>query len=339
MFKKILISIAIITGLTFYQTTAVAQNIAIVQNFADSEIDSLVSYLNSMGLSNTVFNQDTLTYSSIANYSLLIWDDLGYQSDGINDGTVNIFNQYYLSGKPIYFIGDDLAYSIINLTQPWDSIWTNLIHLSGVNNFSQSYNVSITNTTHPVTNGMYGLVNSFDYSLDIDFATRINKGEIVLGNTVDSDVLLVYEANQKRTVSQNCLVVQAGSEPSVNERKKLFKNAVRWLLYGSVGIKNISSNIPSGYSLSQNYPNPFNPRTIIRFQVSNGFPVGTSGNDKVVLKVYDMMGREVQTLVNESLKPGTYETTFDGSNLSSGTYFYKLITGGFSETKRMMLIK
>jgi hypothetical protein len=59
----------------------------------------------------------------------------------------------------------------------------------------------------------------------------------------------------------------------------------------------------------------------------------------VVLKVYDVMGREVQTLVNESLKPGTYEATFDGSALNSGVYFYKLVTDGFSETKKMIMIK
>jgi hypothetical protein len=106
-----------------------------------------------------------------------------------------------------------------------------------------------------------------------------------------------------------------------------------------VGIQNIGTEIQSSFSLFQNYPNPFNPITKIRFDVANGFPVRTSGNDKVVLKVYDVMGREVQTLVNESLKPGTYEATFDGSQLTSGVYFYKLIAGNFVETKKMLLIK
>jgi hypothetical protein len=106
-----------------------------------------------------------------------------------------------------------------------------------------------------------------------------------------------------------------------------------------IGIQNISSIIPSKYSLSQNYPNPFNPTTKIRFDVANGFPVGTSGNDKIVLKVYDVQGREVQTLVNESLKPGTYEVSFDGSRLNSGVYFYKLFTNSYSETRKMLMIK
>jgi len=98
-----------------------------------------------------------------------------------------------------------------------------------------------------------------------------------------------------------------------------------------IGIKQISELVPSKYSLSQNYPNPFNPTTNIKFDVAR------LGDVKIV--VYDVMGREVQTLVNESLKPGTYEASFDASSLNSGVYFYKLITDGFTETKKMLLLK
>jgi len=104
-----------------------------------------------------------------------------------------------------------------------------------------------------------------------------------------------------------------------------------------LGIENISTEVPSSYSLSQNYPNPFNPRTKIRFNIQKS--EFRSQNSEVTLKVYDIMGRELQTLVNEKLNPGTYETTFDGSNYSSGVYFYRLMTDGYSETKRMLLIK
>lgn len=109
-----------------------------------------------------------------------------------------------------------------------------------------------------------------------------------------------------------------------------------------VSIQNISTEIPSSFSLRQNYPNPFNPTTKIRFDVPSGFPVRTSGNDpprRVVLKVYDVMSREVQTLINERLQPGTYEVTFDGSGLNSGVYFYKMTTGSYTETKKMILLK
>jgi photosystem II stability/assembly factor-like uncharacterized protein len=104
-----------------------------------------------------------------------------------------------------------------------------------------------------------------------------------------------------------------------------------------IGIQNISTEIPASYSLSQNYPNPFNPSTKIKFSIVSS-PHGVGG-DLVLLKVYDIMGREVQTLVNEDLKAGTYEVTFDGSTQNSGVYFYKLTTDGFTETKRMILLK
>ena len=96
-------------------------------------------------------------------------------------------------------------------------------------------------------------------------------------------------------------------------------------------IENISGEIPSSYSLGQNYPNPFNPMTNVKFSIVN------AGNVKLV--VYDIQGREVQTLVNERMNVGTYEVRFDGSMLNSGVYFYKLIAGDFTETKRMIFNK
>lgn len=99
----------------------------------------------------------------------------------------------------------------------------------------------------------------------------------------------------------------------------------------SVGIINVSEIIPDKYSLSQNYPNPFNPSTVIRFEVP--------GYSDVVIKVYDINGREVKTPVNERMGAGTYEVNFEGTGLTSGVYFYKMTAGNFYETKRMILMK
>jgi hypothetical protein len=88
---------------------------------------------------------------------------------------------------------------------------------------------------------------------------------------------------------------------------------------------------PVEYSLNQNYPNPFNPSTKIRFQ--------TPSFELVSLKVYDVLGREVKALVNESLQPGSYETTFDGAGLASGVYLYRLRAGDFTETRKLILLR
>jgi hypothetical protein len=93
---------------------------------------------------------------------------------------------------------------------------------------------------------------------------------------------------------------------------------------------------PVQFSLSQNYPNPFNPSTTIKFSI----PFVETGHDpSLQLKVYDILGNEVATLVNEDKPVGSYGVEFDGSNLPSGIYFYQLRAGNFVETKKMILLK
>lgn len=93
----------------------------------------------------------------------------------------------------------------------------------------------------------------------------------------------------------------------------------------------VDINVVSEFELEQNYPNPFNPGTVISYQL----PV----NSEVTLKVFDLLGKEVATLVNEEKPAGRYEAKFDGSGLTSGVYFYKLNAGGFHETNKLMLLK
>jgi len=107
---------------------------------------------------------------------------------------------------------------------------------------------------------------------------------------------------------------------------------------GGVFIRNISGEIPDRFTLEQNYPNPFNPVTKIKFDVAeNG--KWKSENGMVTMKVYDILGKEVATLVNENLRPGTYEAIFNAGLLPSGIYFYRLETEKNSYTKKMILLK
>jgi photosystem II stability/assembly factor-like uncharacterized protein len=104
-----------------------------------------------------------------------------------------------------------------------------------------------------------------------------------------------------------------------------------------INIKKISSEIPKSFSLEQNYPNPFNPTTKIKFdipKVNNAVQ-----NIDVSLKVYDVTGREIMTLVNEKLQTGSYEYNFEANGLSSGAYFYKLTAGDFSSVKKLVLVR
>jgi len=117
---------------------------------------------------------------------------------------------------------------------------------------------------------------------------------------------------------------------------------------GLTFINQSSNSIPDKFCLSQNYPNPFNPSTTIRFEVPVGAQYTRLRNgqvEPVQLRIYDILGREVTTLINEYLKPGSYEVSWDahiGGDAAiypSGIYFYRLIAGDYSETKRMVLVK
>jgi len=98
-----------------------------------------------------------------------------------------------------------------------------------------------------------------------------------------------------------------------------------------IGINNIGTQFPDHFILYQNYPNPFNPSTSIKFSINN--------SSFVSLRVFNILGQEISSIVNTYLKSGTYEYNFNGSNLSSGIYFYNLRTNEGSKTKRMLLAK
>jgi hypothetical protein len=115
---------------------------------------------------------------------------------------------------------------------------------------------------------------------------------------------------------------------------------INGILYGDTtltGLIPISNEIPSGFKLYQNYPNPFNPVTRVRFSV----PLNKGGERGLYIRllIFDLLGREIATLVNESLQPGTYEVEWNAAEFPSGVYYYRLIAGDYSETKKMILIK
>lgn len=164
-----------------------------------------------------------------------------------------------------------------------------------------------------------------DSSLEIDLYLYDNNGNnISYGGTWGTKEILSY----KNTGSY-----------------EFFIRAYRYSGYGSYAIKVTNqfpnnpltefkkelSIVPDSYALFQNYPNPFNPETIISFQIPEACNVS--------LKVYDLLGNEVKTLVNEFKQPGRYSIKFDGSNLSSGVYFYKLETKAFKQIKKLLLMK
>jgi hypothetical protein len=101
---------------------------------------------------------------------------------------------------------------------------------------------------------------------------------------------------------------------------------------GATSVETIpGGSVPSGFVLEQNYPNPFNPSTVIRYQLSV--------SSYVTLKVYNLLGQELSTLIAEQLAPGRYSTKWDGTGFPSGVYVYRLQAGAIAETRRFVLMR
>jgi hypothetical protein len=100
---------------------------------------------------------------------------------------------------------------------------------------------------------------------------------------------------------------------------------------GTVGITQISGEIPEGYSIHQNYPNPFNPETTIEYDITK--------HTNVDLSIYDVTGKLISQPVNSIHKAGTYRYNFSGENLPGGVYFYRIKTDGYSAVRKMILLK
>ncbi len=174
-------------------------------------------------------------------------------------------------------------------------------------------NSSTVNVIYKIGNGTFQTAK-----MNYDGLLKYNYTLPTFNNNEQIDFYFTYNNNSGTSVK----------EPS---------GAVYKLSYGSLTVSKITGvedefEIPTEFELSQNYPNPFNPSTVIKYKVQK--------SSYVTLKVYDMLGREVETLVDKNLLPGNYTAIFKlSSSLSSGVYFYTLRAGDFEETKKMILMK
>lgn len=163
---------------------------------------------------------------------------------------------------------------------------------------------------------------------------------INLTNTTDVDEMYPSISKTGNTPTKIHIIYQSTAGPGC---QSYYDNAPTYRVWGVyqkinpetgnvINVQNISSEIPSSFSLKQNYPNPFNPTTSIRFEIAKA--------SNIILKVYDISGKEVAVLANnEFVTAGLKEVKFNGNNFASGVYFYTLVAGDFSETKKMVLLK
>jgi hypothetical protein len=139
----------------------------------------------------------------------------------------------------------------------------------------------------------------------------------------------------------NSIGLYSGNAPGPDSTAPAFTGIMDYLVNQVLQANDVPfgpSQAPLSFGLEQNYPNPFNPLTIIKYTIggAGGWGLGAS---EVQLVMYDLLGREVATLVNERKQPGTYEVTFDGRSLASGVYFYRLRAGSFVASRKMLLVR
>jgi len=183
---------------------------------------------------------------------------------------------------------------------------------------------------------VYNNPNTTSYWCGTSQATPMVTGTVSLLLSADSTLTFTQIYNALKNSARDQVGPPGEDTPG-------FDNYFGWGLINArgalnlvIGIQPISNIIPDRFLLHQNYPNPFNPATKIKFEIPS---IDNVNKENVQVKIFDILGREIETLVNEELKPGVYEISVNASNLPSGTYFYKLSTGEFTETKKLVVVK
>ncbi|MFI5406815.1 MAG: T9SS type A sorting domain-containing protein, partial [Nitrososphaerales archaeon] len=172
-----------------------------------------------------------------------------------------------------------------------------------------------------------------DGDLDLDIVTSNFTGANFTLYENDGSGVFINRNDLPSNLAGSCAVFHDRDNDGDMDMTGIDERQDLLILFTNSPVTEINSeeNIPDEFILLQNYPNPFNPGTVISYQL----PM----NSNVTLKIYDILGNEITTLVNEQKEPGTYEIYFDASGLSSGMYYYTLTSSGFSETKKMILLK
>jgi hypothetical protein len=192
---------------------------------------------------------------------------------------------------------------------------------------TNTYTFSV-NTSGSFTKGGIDIaISNGTLGIGTSSGIKISSGEVVHSSKFTSATTKTFTFTAPSTpgtiTMYACGAAGTGTPPWNNAPNKTI------VVKTTTGVEN--NNIPVNFNLSQNYPNPFNPITKINYQMAKPGLVN--------LTVYDILGNKVMTLVNQKQEAGNYYVDFDGSELASGTYIYKISTGDFSSTKKMLLIK
>ena len=242
-----------------------------------------------------------------------------------------------------YIVGDSLFFEILNTYSTDEefkyrnvatSDFTNKVNGVTGNNYDWFFSQWVYGPNHPVYANTYQIIQvdtSWMIHLTIN-QVQANAGFFKM--PVEIKVIFSDATDTVYTVMNDINNQQLNFEFSKQPAQLIFdpnNNIVLKIAETVVGIEEGGEIRPHKFELEQNYPNPFNPITTILYSISN--------RSNVLVKVYDILGNEVATLVNEEKEQGVYKINFDANNLASGLYFYRIQAGSFVDTKKMILLK
>jgi len=335
-------------GLAEFQVTTFGLDILVVadddgngyEEYFQNELINLNSYYGITPSNFIPANQDSLN-----SFNIIVWNT-GVSEPGLSADEINILKNFLDNGGNLYLNGVDIAYQLADPASPFyttesNDFFTHYLHSSYIlREFTSLIAEGIAGD--PVTGALGGTMtlvggtgaNTISHS-DGHYVNQIS-AEGAYSYNILSFWLKPDEYSAIRAlhgISSKVVFTAFGFETIALEarRSSFAEGIINWLnVPVSVG-EDEQNSLPFSFDLKQNYPNPFNPSTTINYNV----PQSTL----VIIKVYDLIGKEVATLVNEVKEPGKYQVAFEGENLSSGIYFYKMTAGDFSTVKKMNLLK
>ncbi len=288
---------------------------------------------------NDAGNLLTETWGAVSTDGGLTFTNFVISNQNFNPAVVKIFQ-----GSNHYYLGDYQGMAGKTITFPFYTGQNNTLQdfTAYLPDYGMSFNKSI-DSINPTSTSVVRMRNPVmgPYSGQVTYTTTINPSpapgsltptfspsNVRTFNGVSDSVLINTTSTANVPLGLYTVEVTGTESGGPRTHKRSYQIRV-----GSfTGIQNTNSEIPAVYSLNQNYPNPFNPVTNIRFALPK--------SSLVTLKIYDMLGREVASLINnQNIAAGNYTYDFNASGIPSGVYFYKLTAGGFSDVKKMTLIK
>lgn len=178
------------------------------------------------------------------------------------------------------------------------------------------------------------------YNIDISINQQTNSKpafftmpiDLKISTTVHDTIITVFNNSQNQNF--NITVIGRPTEIEIDPEHWILKDVT-----SVTGVNDYENKLPESFSLSQNYPNPFNPSTVINYSIPASAIKNGTNSLAVSLKVYDVLGKEIATLVNETKNAGNYSIQFDSEKYSAGVYYYNLHAGNYSQTRKMILLK